>query len=495
MVEITAGQGHGWLHPTRMATLLVMVLTVGGLFAGGAIGTSLLDAPIVPAVVAAWMVAVHLGFKGVYRTRMVPDVSSMLSRVLTAVSLGVITGLAVARLTPAAVPTIGDAVGLAFSLFCGSVIGLAISSHMLKRLWKNGHLRSRAIVVGVGQLTSELILELGLRRSYGVDIEGLAYVGERPLSTGHPSETPLLSVEELPQYVALFRIDRVIIGPSAGESPRVVAAARWAATQGLPVYVVPRLFSMGVGLDSLTPDRVRGYPLVRIQRSAHPKIALRFKRLTDIFVSGVAIFVFSPVMAIAGLAVRLTSEGPALFRQDRVGQHGRPITVSKFRSMTVTGDGDTEWTSEQRVTRVGAFLRRTSIDELPQFFTIFRGDMSLVGPRPERPKFVNDFAALYPEYEERHRMPVGLTGLAQVVGYVGDTSIEERLKYDNLYIDQWSFGNDLQLIFKTVWAVVRQNDRKTENLRLERAISTEAHNVLDLTDSALATDGQATHAV
>ena len=189
MVEITAGQGHGWLHPTRMATLLVMVLTVGGLFVGGALGTRVFDAPALPSVVAACMVAVHLGFKGVYRTRMVPDVSSMLSRVLTAVALGVVTGLAVALLTPAATPTIGDAVGLAFSLYCGAVVGLAISSTSLKRLWKAGHLRSKAVVVGVGQLTSELILELGLRRSYGVDIEGLAYVGERPLSTGHPSET------------------------------------------------------------------------------------------------------------------------------------------------------------------------------------------------------------------------------------------------------------------------------------------------------------------
>ena len=481
-MEITAGQGHGWLHPTRMATLLVMVLTVGGLFAGGAIGTSLLDAPIVPAVVAACMVAVHLGFKGVYRTRMVPDVSSMLSRVLTAVSLGVITGLAVARLTPAAVPTIGDAVGLAFSLFCGSVIGLAISSHMLKRLWTNGQLRSRAIVVGVGKLTAELILELRLRRSYGVQVEGLAYVGNEPPSTGHPSETPLFSVGSLPSFVRLHNIDRVIIGPSAGEDPSVVAAARWAGAQGLPVYVVPRLFAMGVGLDSLTPDRVRGYPLVRIQRSAHPRFALRFKRLTDVAVSSMAIIVTAPIMMMCALAVRLTSPGPVLFRQERVGQHGKPIVIKKFRSMT-DGDGDNEWTSEARVTKVGAFLRRSSLDELPQLFSIFAGDMSLVGPRPERPAFVDQFALEFVDYAERHRMPVGLTGLAQVVGYVGDTSIEERLKYDNLYIDQWSYGNDIQLVMKTVWAVLRQGAHKDRNLELAQVLKTAQLGGIDLTDS------------
>jgi lipopolysaccharide/colanic/teichoic acid biosynthesis glycosyltransferase len=246
--------------------------------------------------------------------------------------------------------------------------------------------------------------------------------------------------------------------------------------------VVPRLFAMGVGLDSLTPDRVRGYPLVRVQRSAHPQIALKFKRLTDIVASAVAIIVVSPVLAIAAMAVRFTSPGPVLFRQERVGHHGRLIVVLKFRSMTV-GNGDAEWTSESRITRVGGFLRRSSVDELPQLFSIFRGDMSLVGPRPERTAFVEKFREEYAEYDERHRMPAGLTGLAQVVGYVGDTSIEERLKYDNLYIDQWSYGTDMQLIFKTVWSVVCQGRRKHENNDLTRVLSEGA--TITLTDSTI----------
>lgn len=458
-----------WRHPTRIATLVVVVWTVGAMAVAGVIVALLFDVPWVPAVVAMVAVAILLGFKGCYRTRMVPDVSSMFSRLLTAVALGVVMGLSVARLTPAPVPTIGDAMGLVAGLWTGAVVGLAFSSRALKSLWSRGRLRSRALVVGVGKLTSELILELRVRRTYGVYVEGVAYVGTEPPSRGHPAETPFVAVADIPRFVADHNIDRVIIGPSAGDDPTVVAGARWAAAKGLPVYVVPRLFTMGVGLDSLTPDRVRGYPLVRVQRSAHPQIALRFKRLTDVVVSGIGIVLTAPIMAVAAMAVRLTSPGPALFRQERVGQHGKPIVVSKFRSMT-TGDGDNEWTSESRVTPVGGFLRRTSVDELPQLFAIFRGDMSLVGPRPERPAFVEKFRQQYAEYDERHRMPVGLTGLAQVVGYVGDTSIEERLKYDNLYIDQWSYGTDMQLVFKTVWSVVRQGKRKKEHRELTNAL-------------------------
>lgn len=478
----TASQPR-WGHPTRLATLVIVAYTVGGLTLGGLAMGVLLDAPLVPSLVAIVAVAIQMGFNGVYRTRMVPDVSSMFSRLLTAVALGVVIGLSVARLTPAPVPTIGDAMGLVTGLWFGAVVGLALASRSLKRRWSKGHLRSRALVVGVGKLTSELILELRLRPTYGVAVGAVAYVGEKPPSRGHPAETPLIAVDEIPSFVQENDIDRVIIGPSAGDDPTVVAAARWAAAKGLPVYVVPRLFAMGVGLDSLTPDRVRGYPLVRVQRSSHPQIALKFKRLTDVVVSGVAIVLTLPVMAVAGLAVRLTSPGPVLFRQERVGQHERPIVVSKFRSMTMSDGGDTEWTSEQRLTAVGGFLRRSSIDELPQLFSIFRGDMSLVGPRPERPAFAEQFRSRYADYDERHRMPMGLTGLAQVVGYVGDTSIEERLKYDNLYIDQWSYGTDLQLIFKTVWSVIRQGNRKHENNELELVLTGEGADVIDLSDA------------
>jgi lipopolysaccharide/colanic/teichoic acid biosynthesis glycosyltransferase len=194
--------------------------------------------------------------------------------------------------------------------------------------------------------------------------------------------------------------------------------------------------------------------------------------LIDLAVSGTALVLLSPVMLVAALAVRLTSPGPILFTQDRIGQDGKLIVVPKFRSMADVpkSESDNEWTSDKRVTPVGNFLRRTAIDELPQLFLIFKGDMSLVGPRPERPSFVEQFADQYPDYQHRHRMTVGLTGLAQVAGLVGDTSIAERVKYDNIYIDQWTLGMDLQIIFKTVWSILRQSEYKARQQELEHVL-------------------------
>jgi lipopolysaccharide/colanic/teichoic acid biosynthesis glycosyltransferase len=250
---------------------------------------------------------------------------------------------------------------------------------------------------------------------------------------------------------------------------------RWAGERGIPVFIVPRFYEMGLGMDSMTPDRVRGYPLVRLQRAAHPRVSLRVKRFMDVAVAGSVLVVSAPVLMVAAVAVRLSSSGPIFFGQERVGQDGRRIMVYKLRSMTVSGRSDTEWTADARVTAAGKFLRRSNIDELPQLWSILRGDMSLVGPRPERPAFVEKFRAEVPNYDDRHRLPVGLTGLAQIVGLRGDTSITERVKYDNLYIDQWSLGTDLQILAKTVVAVVRQTSYRHRATTLELALRSSDH--------------------
>ena len=424
--------------------------------------------------------------RGAYRTRMVPDTTSMAANLAQAATVSAALVLLTSNI--AGLPKV-DAVEF-FLMIGGSwtaaIVGMFLGSQMLKRLWKNGIGRSRAVVVGTGRLTDELLLELRHRPTYGVDIVAVVHVGtphESPLSVS--PDVPQVTLGEFPATMKSVQADRVIIGPSSGDEKNLVAVARWAATRGLPVFVVPRLFEMGVGLDSLTPDRVRGYPLVRVQRSAHPRIGLQMKRAMDVAVSSTAIVLLSPIMAICAVAVKLTSPGPVLFSQERVGTGGTPITVSKFRSMRMSENADDEWTSEERVTRVGFLLRRTALDELPQLFNVLRGDMSLVGPRPERPAFVKEFSAQYADYDERHRMQVGLTGLAQVVGLVGDTSIEERIKYDNLYIDQWSFGGDLQIIVKTVWSILRQPHHKREHKELESILGSAEVHVVALDEEAV----------
>jgi lipopolysaccharide/colanic/teichoic acid biosynthesis glycosyltransferase len=182
-----------------------------------------------------------------------------------------------------------------------------------------------------------------------------------------------------------------------------------------------------------------------------------FKRVLDVVVSGTILFLGAPVLAAVALAVKLSSPGPILFRQKRIGQDGREIEVLKFRTLRHNDQSDTQWSviGDARLTSIGRFLRRSSLDELPQLWSVLRGEMSLVGPRPERPFFVRRFSADVTGYEDRHRLPVGLTGWAQVHGLRGDTSIAERARFDNHYIEHWSLWRDLVILGRTATEVVR----------------------------------------
>lgn len=180
-----------------------------------------------------------------------------------------------------------------------------------------------------------------------------------------------------------------------------------------------------------------------------------FKRGFDIAFSAAVLLLAAPLMLVIALAIKLGSPGPVLFRQSRVGLNGRTFGMLKFRTMRVSSaaESDTAWTraGDPRCTMVGRFLRRSSLDELPQFLNVLRGEMSVVGPRPERPHFVHQFQQDIAEYHQRHRMKVGITGWAQVNGLRGDTSIRKRVEYDLHYQRHWSLGFDLRIILRTVW--------------------------------------------
>lgn len=173
----------------------------------------------------------------------------------------------------------------------------------------------------------------------------------------------------------------------------------------------------------------------------------------DFFGALVAIGVFSPIMLVFAILVKLTSKGPLIFKQERVGLHNRPFYMYKFRSMEVQKETDEKsaWTTKNdpRVTGVGKFMRKTSIDELPQLFNVLKGDMSLVGPRPERPQFVEKFREEIPRYMVKHQVRPGMTGWAQINGYRGDTSIKRRIEYDLYYIENWTVGLDIKILILT----------------------------------------------
>ena len=206
-------------------------------------------------------------------------------------------------------------------------------------------------------------------------------------------------------------------------------------------------------------EHLWGFSYHRVDPPAVRRSGTVAKRLLDIVVAAPVLLGVSPVLFVCALAVRLGDGRGVLFRQERIGQNGRPFTLLKFRTLRPADELEaaTRWNvaGDQRMSPVGRVLRRTSLDELPQLWNVLRGDMSLVGPRPERPHFVANFSKTLPGYAARHRMPVGITGLAQVNGLRGDTSIEDRSRFDNHYIDHWSLWQDVCILLRTAVSLVR----------------------------------------
>jgi exopolysaccharide biosynthesis polyprenyl glycosylphosphotransferase len=242
-----------------------------------------------------------------------------------------------------------------------------------------------------------------------------------------------------------------VLAFGAATDIEMVGYVRACAVYPVQFYALPRFFELGVK-SSGSGFEVDGYVVHALNRPGGSSLSWRLKRMFDIVASAIALVVLSPVMAVCAAAVKLSSPGPIFFRQERIGYRGASFEILKFRSMTVNDDSATQWAvdHDNRVTKVGAFLRKSHLDELPQVINVLRGDMSIVGPRPERPHFVRQFASEIEGYDERHRVPVGITGWAQVNGFWGDTSIEARVRLDNRYIESWSFWRDLMIGLRTI---------------------------------------------
>lgn len=316
-----------------------------------------------------------------------------------------------------------------------------------------GHLDA-LIVVGTGPTATDIFTTLQRHPEYGVQPCG--FVGPAPTGSS-PLPGPLLApLAEVPAVLASGHIRRIVVDPDGMAPQDLDLLLSTAATSGAEVHIAARSAEACTATRS-GPDHARCHPLLWVPRRWSRPEQLLWKRFTDLAVSVLALLVLAPSLLIIAVAVRLSSGGPVLFRQERLGQHGRPISVLKFRSMRVNDDSDVTWSvrADDRVTPVGRFLRATSLDELPQLLCIAKGEMSLVGARPERPFFVRRFERVHARYPARHRLRVGLTGLSQVHDLRGDTSIAERTRFDNFYIDHWSVWSDAVVLVRTLSAVVR----------------------------------------
>jgi exopolysaccharide biosynthesis polyprenyl glycosylphosphotransferase len=342
---------------------------------------------------------------------------------------------------------------VAAAITTGAVLGARCLLYFVIRVFRTrGWLAERTLFIGAGQVSTNLASTLEEHPEYGLLPVGFL---DEVDSASHP--LPLFGdVSMLGMVLSEERIDRVIVAFGVTRESQMVDVFRTCEDASVDIHVLPRFFELATAVSSRNVDDVWGYPLLRLRRSLVRRNARVVKRAFDASIAAFALLLVSPLYAAIALAVKLSSPGPVHFRQQRVGQRGVIVDVLKFRSMRVNPRSDTEWNpANDSVTRIGKILRVTGLDELPQLWNIVRGDMSIVGPRPERPFFVEQFKAEIPRYNDRHRVPVGLTGLAQVHGLRGDTSIDERARLDNQYIENWSLWRDIVIIFQTVSAVFR----------------------------------------
>ncbi len=312
----------------------------------------------------------------------------------------------------------------------------------------------RVLIIGSGEVGRMILQKITHTPSLGYKVIGFVTTNGK-LVPGTIMGVPVLGHRaDLPQLIEQHKIDEVIIAWPEATHQETVGLVALCDQKKVGIKVFPDLFQ--IMASEVTIGDLGGLPLLTIRDIALRGWRIAVKRTMDILFSGIALILFSPIMLLVAIAIKLESPGPVFYVQERMGLDAKPFPTLKFRSMRVDAEQNGPgWTTfnDTRRTRVGAFIRRYSIDELPQLINILLGDMSLVGPRPERPVYVNQFRQSIPRYMDRHREKAGLTGWAQVNGLRGDTSIAERTKYDLWYIENWSISLDIKIILRTVLSV------------------------------------------
>jgi exopolysaccharide biosynthesis polyprenyl glycosylphosphotransferase len=403
--------------------------------------------------------------------------------------LGVVSLAAMLTISVEAIIGAADPLALAPRLWIFAVVYLGLLRAMFAAI-RSQAVRADAmatptVIVGAGMIGAQLVKRLVEDPSYG--LRPVAFVDSNPMPTPIASAHSLVPVlgglDDLQPVVERTGAQHVILAFSAEPDHVLVAKVRECEALGIKVSMVPRLYE--TINERTTLDHVGGLPLLTFHTIDPRGWQFAIKHVVDRTVAVLALIVASPLMLAAAASVRLSSRGPILFRQRRVGRDGREFDVLKFRTMrVVSGSAGETFNLPQGVapggvegvdrrTRIGCILRDSSIDELPQLFNVLRGDMSLVGPRPERREYVSRFARDVARYEDRHRVKSGITGWAQVNGLRGQTSIVDRVEWDNYYIQNWSLRLDLRIVALTVAEVFRHRDMVTEQVHADADVDVE----------------------
>ncbi len=334
-----------------------------------------------------------------------------------------------------------------------SALVRGIIRSILARERTHGRNLKHVIIVGESAASRAYIDRIKANPQWGYMIHGI-FADNVPDGFSYKGIKAIGKIHQLHGYLLEHDLDEVAIALSLREYHKLEAIVNNCEKAGIHSKLIPDYYKF-IPTNPVTED-LGGLPVINIRNvpltNTFNKVA---KRVMDIVGSAICIVIFSPIMIGTAIAVKRSSPGPIIFCQERIGLHNKPFKMYKFRSMGVQSNAKEKegWTTanDPRVTGVGKVIRKTSIDELPQLFNVLFGDMSLIGPRPERPQFVEKFKEEIPRYMIKHQVRPGMTGWAQVCGFRGDTSISGRIEHDIFYIENWTFGFDIKILFLTVF--------------------------------------------
>ena len=332
----------------------------------------------------------------------------------------------------------------------------------LSKMRAKGLNLKHVIIVGAGEIANDYLDVINTNKSFGYNYSG--YVANNSNFKGEK----LGNYDDLYEILNKYKPDEVVCALDIPDLKYLENIVSDCEQSGTKISIIPVCYKFMPSQPYI--DQIGDMPLINIRRIPLDNFGNAFtKRIMDIIGAFILIILTSPIMLITATIIKLTSKGPIIFKQKRVGLNKKQFKMYKFRSMKVNPQEQTGWSTnfDPRKTRFGSFIRKFSIDELPQFFNVLKGDMSLVGPRPELPYFVDNFKKEIPLYMVKHQVKPGITGHAQVNGYRGDTSIKKRIEFDLYYIENWTVLMDITILLKTVFKGLKNNEKIAGNRTID----------------------------
>ena len=460
--------GRGLVVTTVALDVMMLVLAI----AAALVGANAADVDVHGATLI-WIyppvVIGLLALRGMYRSKITLRILDEAGHVIGANSVAAMVVVSLAAMSAQAEEHAQLAARVwlfAIAYVAGGRLMLGVTQRKARR---DRTISKPTLIVGAGKIGAQV--ERRLREQPELGLDPVGYIDAYPADDNQlPRRAPILGgPEQLEEITARLGVQHVVLAflSSRGSDAKLVQLVRRCDELGLEVSLVPRLFeAINVRVDL---EHIGGMPIYRLRAVRPGGWQFAAKYVIDRVAAAVLVLLLSPLLLACTLAVKLTSRGPVFYRQRRVGRDGRPFDLLKFRSMRRDPDDSADNASvslllpgdiapggiegADRRTRVGRVLRRTSLDELPQLFNVLKGDMSIVGPRPERPHFVQMFERRIDRYDDRHRVKAGITGWAQVHGLRGKTSLSDRIELDNFYIENWSLWLDLKILVMTIGAL------------------------------------------